>query len=160
MARLTGRRIVAASSGSVTLALAATDWMLGPKGFVHSGALALLADGALVAAVVSGLPVMFAYPKIAAGLDEPTRNWSPFIRSVFQAGEFVGAMIASRSNFASVSSIACWAMDVASLRAFWYAGSDNPSVSCANWKISCPKNGISCAACALSKSMRSRSVFG
>lgn len=55
-ARLTGRRIVDASAGSVIYSLPATDWILGPKGFVHSGALALLADGALVATVVSGLP--------------------------------------------------------------------------------------------------------
>lgn len=55
VARLTGRRIVGASRGSATYALPATGWMLGPSGFVHSGALALLADGALVAAVISGL---------------------------------------------------------------------------------------------------------
>jgi uncharacterized protein (TIGR00369 family) len=56
VARLTGRRIVAASFGSATYALPATDWMLGPKGFVHSGVLAFLADGALIATVVSALP--------------------------------------------------------------------------------------------------------
>ena len=56
VARLTGRRIVAASHGSATCALRATDWMLGPKGFVHRGVLAFLADGALIATVVSGLP--------------------------------------------------------------------------------------------------------
>jgi uncharacterized protein (TIGR00369 family) len=56
VARLTGRRIVAASHGSATCALRATDWMLGPKGVVHRGVLAFLADGALIATVVSGLP--------------------------------------------------------------------------------------------------------
>jgi uncharacterized protein (TIGR00369 family) len=56
VARLTGRRIVDASVGSVTYALQATDWMLGPKGVVHTGVLALLADGSLIATVVSGLP--------------------------------------------------------------------------------------------------------
>jgi uncharacterized protein (TIGR00369 family) len=56
VARLTGRRIVDASVGSVTYALQATDWMLGPKGEVHTGVLALLADGSLIATVVSGLP--------------------------------------------------------------------------------------------------------
>jgi hypothetical protein len=45
VARLTGRRILDASAGSVTYALPATDWMLGPKGVVHPGVLALLADG-------------------------------------------------------------------------------------------------------------------
>jgi uncharacterized protein (TIGR00369 family) len=54
--RLTGRRIVDASPGSATYELPATGWMLGPSGFVHSGALALLADGALVGAVIAGLP--------------------------------------------------------------------------------------------------------
>ena len=56
VARLMGRRIVDASVGSATYALPATDWLLGPKGVVHSGVLALLADGALFAAVVSALP--------------------------------------------------------------------------------------------------------
>src|SRR5688500_10855845 len=56
VARLTGRRIVDTSVGSVTYALQATDWMLGPKGVVHTGVLALLADGSLIATVVSGLP--------------------------------------------------------------------------------------------------------
>jgi uncharacterized protein (TIGR00369 family) len=56
VARLTGRRIVDASFGSVTYALPATGWVLGPKGVVHSGVLAFLADGALIATVVSALP--------------------------------------------------------------------------------------------------------
>jgi uncharacterized protein (TIGR00369 family) len=60
VARLTGRRIIDASFGSATYALPATDWMLGPKGVVHSGVLALLADGALFAAVVSALPARVA----------------------------------------------------------------------------------------------------
>jgi uncharacterized protein (TIGR00369 family) len=56
VARLTGRRILDASVGSVTCGLRATDWMLGPKGDVHSGVLAFLADGSLIATVVSALP--------------------------------------------------------------------------------------------------------
>jgi len=56
VARLTGHQIVGASVGSATYALRATDWMPGPKGVVHSGALALLADGALIASVISALP--------------------------------------------------------------------------------------------------------
>jgi uncharacterized protein (TIGR00369 family) len=56
VARLTGRRIIDASFGSATYALRATDWMLGPKGVVHSGVLAFLADGSLIATVVSALP--------------------------------------------------------------------------------------------------------
>jgi uncharacterized protein (TIGR00369 family) len=56
VARLTGRRMLDASVGSVTYGLRATDWMLSPKGVVHSGVLALLADGALIATVVSALP--------------------------------------------------------------------------------------------------------
>src|SRR5215218_9646943 len=57
VARLMGRRIVDASVGSATYALPATDWMLGPKGVVHSGVLALLADGALFAPAVSARPI-------------------------------------------------------------------------------------------------------
>jgi uncharacterized protein (TIGR00369 family) len=60
VARLTGRRIIDASFGSATYTLPATDWMLGAKGVVHSGVLALLADGALFAAVVSALPARVA----------------------------------------------------------------------------------------------------
>jgi uncharacterized protein (TIGR00369 family) len=56
VARLTGRRIVSADVGTVTYLLPATAWMLGPKGEVHSGLLAFLADGALFASVVSVLP--------------------------------------------------------------------------------------------------------
>src|SRR5215218_3671980 len=56
VARLTGRRIIDASFGSATYALRAMDWMLGPKGVVHSGVLAFLADGSLIATVVSSLP--------------------------------------------------------------------------------------------------------
>ena len=61
--------------------------------------------------------VMVAYPAIAAGDDEPIVKWSPLIRSVVHIGSLVGAMIASRSLAAIVSSIACWAMDVAVSRA-------------------------------------------
>lgn len=56
VARLTGRRIIEASVGSATYALSATDWMLGPKGFVHPGVLAFLGDAPLIATVISALP--------------------------------------------------------------------------------------------------------
>jgi uncharacterized protein (TIGR00369 family) len=56
VARLTGRRIIGASVGSATYALPATGWMVGPKGFVHPGVLAFLADESLMGAVVSALP--------------------------------------------------------------------------------------------------------
>ena len=56
VARLTGRRMLEASAGSVTYGLRATNWMLGPRGVVHPGVLACLGDGALVATVVSALP--------------------------------------------------------------------------------------------------------
>ena len=56
VARLTGRRIIEASVGSATYALSATDWMLGPKGFVHPGVLAFLGDASLIATVISALP--------------------------------------------------------------------------------------------------------
>ena len=56
VARLTGRRITAASIGTATYTLPATDWMVGAKGVVHTGVLAVLADGALISSVVSALP--------------------------------------------------------------------------------------------------------
>jgi hypothetical protein len=40
----------------VTYGLQATDWMFGPKGLVHPGVLAFLADGSLIATAVSALP--------------------------------------------------------------------------------------------------------
>ena len=56
VARLTGRRIVEAELGTVTYLLPATAWMLGPKGEVHSGLLAFLADVPLFMSVASALP--------------------------------------------------------------------------------------------------------
>ena len=56
VARLTGRRLVAASVGSATCTLPATEWVLGPKGAMHPGLLAFVADGAAIATVVSALP--------------------------------------------------------------------------------------------------------
>jgi uncharacterized protein (TIGR00369 family) len=56
VARLMGRRIIDASVGSATYALPATGWMVGPKGFVHPGVLAFVADASLIGAVVSALP--------------------------------------------------------------------------------------------------------
>jgi uncharacterized protein (TIGR00369 family) len=56
VARLTGRRLVDASAGSATCTLPATAWALGPRGVVHPGLLAFVADGAAIATVVSALP--------------------------------------------------------------------------------------------------------
>ena len=56
IARLTGRRLVAAEKGVVTYALPVTDWLLGPKGRVHPGVLAFLAGAPLFGAVQSALP--------------------------------------------------------------------------------------------------------
>lgn len=56
IARLTGRRIVAASVGSASYVLPASHWTAGPNGKVHSGVLAVVADGALIASVMSALP--------------------------------------------------------------------------------------------------------
>ena len=56
VARLTGLHIVEAELGTVTYLLPATAWMLGPKGEVHSGLLAFLADVPLFMSVASALP--------------------------------------------------------------------------------------------------------
>ena len=56
VARLTGRRIVEAEEGRVVYALPVSPWLVGPKGTVHPGVLALLADAPLLAAVISTLP--------------------------------------------------------------------------------------------------------
>jgi uncharacterized protein (TIGR00369 family) len=56
VARLTGRRLVDVADGSVTYALPVSDWLVGPKGTLHPGVLAFLADAPLLAAVHSTLP--------------------------------------------------------------------------------------------------------
>jgi uncharacterized protein (TIGR00369 family) len=56
IARLTGRRLVDVGTGTATFTMPATDWILGPKGRVHTGMLVLLADAPLLCAVQSTLP--------------------------------------------------------------------------------------------------------
>jgi uncharacterized protein (TIGR00369 family) len=54
--RLTGLRLTAVGAGSCTFVLPASRWLLGPKGRVHTGMLAFLADASLASAVLSALP--------------------------------------------------------------------------------------------------------
>jgi len=56
VARLTGRRLVEAEEGRVVYALPVSRWLVGPKGTLHPGVLAFLADAPLLAAIVSLLP--------------------------------------------------------------------------------------------------------
>ncbi len=56
VARLVGRRLVDAGPGTATYTMPASDWILGPKGRVHTGMLVLLADAPLLAAAQSTLP--------------------------------------------------------------------------------------------------------
>jgi uncharacterized protein (TIGR00369 family) len=56
VARLTGRRLVAADGATVVYALPVSDWLVGPKGTVHPGVLSFLADAPLLAAVQATLP--------------------------------------------------------------------------------------------------------
>ena len=56
VARLTGRRIVHAEPGCVRYSLPVSDWLVGPKGTLHPGVLAFLADAPLLAAVQTTLP--------------------------------------------------------------------------------------------------------
>ena len=51
VARLTGRRLVEVERGRVVYALPVTGWLVGPKGTLHPGVLALLADAPLLASV-------------------------------------------------------------------------------------------------------------
>lgn len=55
-ARLMGRKLVEAEPGRVVFTMPASPWLRGPKGHIHTGALAFLADGALFFAVFSSLP--------------------------------------------------------------------------------------------------------
>src|SRR3954470_195577 len=55
VARLTGRRLLEADEGRVVYGLPVTGWLVGPKGTLHPGVLAFLADAPLLAAVVSTL---------------------------------------------------------------------------------------------------------
>jgi uncharacterized protein (TIGR00369 family) len=56
VARLTGRRLAEAEEGRVVFAMPVTPWVVGPKGTLHPGVLAFLADAPLLAAVISTLP--------------------------------------------------------------------------------------------------------
>ncbi|HEX6492259.1 MAG TPA: PaaI family thioesterase, partial [Candidatus Dormibacteraeota bacterium] len=56
IARLVGRRLVDIGHGTTTMTMPASDWILGPKGRVHTGMLVLLADAPLLCAVQSTLP--------------------------------------------------------------------------------------------------------
>ena len=54
--RLTGRRLVECGPGLATTVMPASEWFAGPKGTVHSGALAFIADMPLLCAILSRLP--------------------------------------------------------------------------------------------------------
>jgi uncharacterized protein (TIGR00369 family) len=56
ISRLTGLRMTAFDEGSATYVMPATGWLLGPKGLVHTGMLAFLADAPLASAIISVLP--------------------------------------------------------------------------------------------------------
>jgi uncharacterized protein (TIGR00369 family) len=56
IARLTGRRLAEADEGRVVYSLPVTGWLVGPKGTLHPGVLAFLADAPLLAAIHSTLP--------------------------------------------------------------------------------------------------------
>jgi uncharacterized protein (TIGR00369 family) len=56
IARLTGRRAIEADYGRVVYSLPVSDWLVGPKGTLHPGMIAFLADAPLLAAVQSTLP--------------------------------------------------------------------------------------------------------
>lgn len=55
-ARLTGRRLVDVTDTSVVFTMPISEWVLGPKGTMHPGVLALLGDSALTGAVITALP--------------------------------------------------------------------------------------------------------
>jgi uncharacterized protein (TIGR00369 family) len=56
VARLTGRRVVEVEAGRVVYVMPVSDWVVGPKGTLHPGVIAFLADAPLLAAVQSTLP--------------------------------------------------------------------------------------------------------
>ncbi|MCA1833523.1 MAG: PaaI family thioesterase [Actinomycetota bacterium] len=56
ISRLTGLRLTSVGAGSATYAMPASDWLLGPKGFLHAGMLAFLADAPLGSAIITTLP--------------------------------------------------------------------------------------------------------
>jgi uncharacterized protein (TIGR00369 family) len=51
VARLTGRRLVAAERGRAVYELPVSEWLVGPKGTAHPGVLAFLADAPLLAVI-------------------------------------------------------------------------------------------------------------
>ncbi len=56
MARLTGRTLAEADEGRVVYSMPVTGWVVGPKGTLHPGVLAFLADAPLLSSVISTLP--------------------------------------------------------------------------------------------------------
>ncbi len=56
VARLTGRALAEADEGRVVYSMPVSGWVVGPKGTLHPGVLAFLADAPLLTAVISTLP--------------------------------------------------------------------------------------------------------
>ena len=92
---------------------------------------------------------------------EKSPSRSPFVGSefVFQAGPFVGAMIASRLFAARTPSIVAWAGGVAAARAAMHAALDRPPVRSESTKI-WEFQGPSRFLCVSLKTIRSWRVFG
>jgi len=56
ISRLTGLRLTSVGAGTCTFVMPASEWFLGPKGRIHTGMLAFLADEPLALAILSALP--------------------------------------------------------------------------------------------------------
>lgn len=56
ISRLTGLRLTSVGAGTTTWAMPATEWLLGPKGRIHTGMLAFLSDAPLGSVIASSLP--------------------------------------------------------------------------------------------------------
>jgi len=56
ISRLTGLKLTSVGAGATTWAMPATEWLLGPKGRIHTGMLAFLADAPLGSVIASSLP--------------------------------------------------------------------------------------------------------
>ena len=75
---LMGIRLVAAEAGTVTMSLAAGEYLYNPIGSVHGGAIATLLDSVMGCAVHSMLPAGRASAATAGRpTSAPSSRWSP-----------------------------------------------------------------------------------
>ena len=102
---------------------------------------------------------MCGYPARAAALELPNDEWSPWIRSVTQAGPVEGESSASTPCFRIAPSIPPLATRFVFSFARWYAGSLSGPIASDSSRMSCPNQRSSRSALSELNRMTSASVL-